>query len=200
MWQRTAQFISVIFHPLILPTLGFVLIFNSGFYISYLNWEAKRFVLLVIFFTTAILPLLSIAIMALNPRFDFMANNTRNRILALFFASISYYIGFILLSRVDAYPVFKLFMLGSVLLVITLMIISIWWRINIQMAAMGGITGLLLALSFRGGINPVYAILIVILVSGLSGSASLARRYTMPQTITGYVLGFIQMYLIIYFI
>ncbi|NQU52312.1 MAG: PAP2 family protein [Bacteroidetes bacterium] len=201
MATKLAKLISVIFHPVLIPTLGFFLLFNSGFYFSILNWEAKRFVLLVVLFSTGILPIMSVAILALNPKFNILMENSRDRIIPLLSSSIFYYIGFMLLGRMKAFPVFKLFLIASVLVIIVLLFISFKWKISNHMAAVGGMTGTMFALSFRSGVNPIFALLTVVLISGLVGSARLIlNKHSIPQVIAGYGLGFSVLYLVIYFI
>ena len=201
MLRQTAKIISTIFHPVLIPTLGFILLFNSGFYFSYLSWEAKRFVLLVIFFTTCILPMLAVAVLALNPRFNLAMNKASDRLLPYIFASVFYYIGYLLLAKISAYPVFKVFMLASVLVIVGLLLISLKWKISAQMAAMGSLTGALLALSFRTGINPMWAVLLVILISGLTGTINLFQeKHSIWQVLAGYLLGLSVMYAVLYFI
>jgi hypothetical protein len=121
---KLAKFVSTVFHPVLLPTLGFLLLFTSGFYDSLLTTDAKRFILLVIFFSTATLPMLAVAILAINSKFDMSMPNSRDRIIPLLFASVFYYIGFILLGKIHFIPMFKLYMIASVLLIIALLLIS----------------------------------------------------------------------------
>lgn len=201
MASKLAKIISVVFHPVLIPTLGFLLLFNSGFYFSMLTWEAKRYILLVVLFSTGILPILSVAILALNPKFSISMEHSQDRIIPLLSSSVFYYLGFILLGKMKAFPVLKLFLIASILVIVILLIISIKWKISNHMAAIGGMTGTLFALSFRSGVNPLYAILAVILISGLVGSARLIlNKHTLKQIIAGYTLGFSVLYLIIYFI
>jgi hypothetical protein len=201
MLRQTAKIISTLFHPVLLPTLGFILLFNSGFYFSYLSWDAKRFVLLVVFFTTCILPLLAVAVLALRPGFDTTLKQTRDKLITYIFASVFYYIGFMLLSKINAYPVFKVLMLASALVIIGLLLISLKWNISAQMASIGGITGAILALAFRTGINPFWSVITAILVSGLIGTVNLIQeKHTIWQVLAGYVLGLTVIYLIIYFV
>lgn len=198
---KLAKFVSIIFHPVLLPTLGFLLLFISGFYDSMLTTDAKRFILLVIFFSTATLPMLAIVIISLNSKFDVLMPNSRERIIPLLFTSVFYYIGFILLSRIHFIPMFKLYMIASVLLIVALLLISFKWNISIHMAATGALTATFFALSFRGGVNPVNAILIMVLVSGLVGTARLVlNKNSLLQVAAGYVLGFIILYPVIYFL
>ena len=198
---KLAKFVSIIFHPVLLPTLGFLLLFVSGFYDSMLTTDAKRFILLVIFFSTATLPMLAIVIISLNSKFDVLMPNSRERIIPLLFTSVFYYIGFILLGRIHFIPMFKLYMIASVFLIIALLLISFKWNISIHMAATGALTATFFALSFRGGVNPVNAILIMVLVSGLVGTArSVLNKNSLLQVAAGYVLGFIILYPVIYFL
>lgn len=201
MHEKIAKIISFIFNPVILPTLGFILLLHSGFYSVMLNSDAKRFLLLIVFFNTATLPLLSIALLAVNSKFNYAMKNARDRVFPLLSASVFYYLGFILLNRMRFYPIFKLFMIASVLLIVLLLLISFKWKISIHMAAIGAITSTLIALSFRTGLNPVGSIVLVIFVSGLIGTARLAlNKNNLTQIVAGYVLGFVVLYPVIYFL
>ena len=198
---KLAKFVSTVFHPVLLPTLGFLLLFTSGFYDSLLTTDAKRFILLVIFFSTATLPMLAVAILAINSKFDMLMPNSRDRIIPLLFASVFYYIGFILLGKIHFIPMFKLYMIASVLLIIALLLISFKWNISIHMAATGALTATFFAMSFRAGVNPMNAIIIVVIVSGLVGTARLVlNKNNLLQVAAGYILGFIILYPVIYFL
>lgn len=156
--------------------------------------------LLVIIFSTCILPLLSVAVLSLNSKFDITMPQSRDRIIPLLSSGISYYLGSVLLGRVNVFPVFKLFLLASVLVIIVMLFVSYKWKISTHMASAGGLTGALFALSFRSGLNPVYPILIVVLVSGLIGSARLIlEKHNIWQIIAGYLLGFAVLYAVVYF-
>lgn len=199
--EKLARVVSIIFHPVVIPTLGMILLLNSGFYFSMLSWEAKRFILLVVFFTTCILPLLTVSLMALNPRFDINMPKSTDRIIPQLAASVFYYFGFVLLGRISIFPVLKLFMLASILVIIALLLISFKWKISIHMATMGSLAGTFFALSFRKGMNPVYALLVIVLVSGLVGTARLAQnKHDIWQIVAGYFLGFLILYGVVYFV
>jgi ABC-type uncharacterized transport system permease subunit len=67
------------------------------------------------------------------------------------------------------------------------------------MAALGGLTGTLFALSFKTGINPLLAVVLAIFISGLVGTARLLlNKHKLWQLIAGYFLGFLILYLVIY--
>lgn len=121
--------------------------------------------------------------------------------LTLLFTAAFYYLGFVLLDRLKAYPVFKVILIASVLVIIAVLLISLKWKISSHMAALGSITGVVFALAFRTGINPILSVLILVSVSGLTGTSRLAlEKNNLPQIAAGYILGFLIVYLIIYFI
>ncbi len=199
MTEKTAKFISAVFHPVLLPSLGFLLLISTGIYDYLLSAEAKKYLLLVIFFTTATLPMLTIALLALNPKFDFAMKESRDRVLPLLFSSVFYYTGFMLLGKIHFLPVFKLFMIASVLLIVLLLLISYRWNISIHMAAAGAVTATFFAVSFRGGHNPEGILIIAVLVSGLTGtSRMILNKNNLQQLAAGYLLGFLILYPVIY--
>lgn len=201
MAKKAAKIISFILHPVLVPTLGIFLLLHSGFYFSFLTWEAKRFVLMIVLFTTAILPLLIFSLLSVSPKISLSFETGNQRVLALLLCSVSYYIGYLLLSRINAYPVFKVLLIASVLVIVILLILSVKWKISGHMAALGGLTGSLLALSFRTGSNPVWAIVSVIIASGLAGTARLVLgENKLWHLEAGYGIGFSVLYLVIYFV
>lgn len=201
MVKKAARVISFLFHPAIIPTLGFLLFFNSGFYFSLLGWEAKRMILLVVFFTTCILPLFSVALLAINPKLNLSSDSGNQRILPLILSAFSYYLGYMLLQKIETFPVFKLLLLASIFVIVALLPLSFKWKISSHMAALGALTGALLALSFRMGVNPAWPIATVVSVSGLVASALLVLgKNKLWHLNAGYATGFVILYLIIYLI
>lgn len=200
MAEKISKIISIIFHPVLIPTLGTLLLLNSGFYFAAVSWDAKRFILLVVLFSTAILPLLTTAVLALNPKFDITMEKSTDRVVPLLFSSIFYYLGYMLLDRVGAFAAFKLFLIASIIVLIILMVVSLKWKISNHMAAIGGLTGTFFALSFRAGVNPLYIILLLVLLSGIIGTARmLLNKHNIWQIAAGYFTGFIILYFVIYF-
>jgi hypothetical protein len=196
-----ARFISLIFHPLLIPTWGFLLLFNSGFYFSLVTWPVQRFVLLVVFLSTCLLPLLTIGILSINPRFNRNMEKSSDRIIPLLLSSVYYYIGYYMLGRVPVYPAYKLFLISSILIIVLLLIISIKWKISNHMAAIGGIVGGFLGLTFRLDVNTTGTIILLILISGFLGTSRLMlEKHTPSQIYAGYFLGLSTMYLIMTFI
>lgn len=193
--------VSVTFHPLLVPTWSFLLMFYSGFYFAMLGWGIKRFILLTVFFTTCVLPLMTILLLSMSSRFNREMEKSTDRVLPLMFTSVYAYLGYYLLGRLPVFPVYKVFLLCVVLLSLLLMIISLRWKISNHMAALGGLTGLFLALSFRLQMNTSSFLMLIILIAGLVGSSRLfLKKHDVLQVTAGYFVGFATMFLIILFV
>ena len=124
-----------------------------------------------------------------------------DRILPLLFTAVYYYVGYYLLGNFNIFPVIRVFLIASVLIIITLLLISFKWKISNHMAGVGGITGTIIAVSFRMGINPVLLISAIILVAGLVGTARLyLGKHTLAQVLAGFTLGLGILYIAIMYV
>lgn len=197
----SARVTSIIFHPLLIPTLGFVLLLNSNFYFALLPWSVKKFMLLTVFLSTCILPALSILILSMSPKFDLNMEKSTDRILPLLLSSVFYYLGYLVLARVQVYPIYNLFLIAAILVQISLIVVSLKWKISAHSAAIGGLIGGVSALSFRLQENPVLILSVLILVAGLVATSRLILlKHTNSQVYAGFTLGFLIIALVIAFI
>ena len=127
--------------------------------------------------------------------------NARDRIVPLLSAAVFYYIGFMLLNKARVFPVFKLFLIASVVVLVILLLITFKWKISTHMAAAGSLTATIFALSFRSGTNPVVAVVLAVFISGLVGTARLIlQKNNLTQLAAGYFVGFSILYGVVYFI
>ena len=196
-----ARVTSIVFHPLLIPTLGFLLLFNSGFYFAILPWSVKQFILLVVFLSTCVLPALSIGLLALSPKFDLNMDKNTDRVLPLVMSSIYYYLGFLVLRRLPVFQIYNLFLLASILVQVVLIVISLKWKISAHSAAMGGLFGGFFSLSFQLQETPMLLLIALILISGMVGSARLIlSKHTNWQVYAGFLVGFSVMNLVFYFV
>jgi len=98
-------------------------------------------------------------------------------------------------------PVVKLFLISSSLVIIVLLIISFRWKISIHLASIGGIIGLLLAVSFRTGTNPLLLVTGAFLVAGIVGTARIyLEKHNLIQVVAGFMLGFLGIFLPVFFL
>jgi len=196
-----AKVTSILFHPLLIPTIGFFLLFNSGFYFAVLPWNVKKFILLVVFLSTCALPAISILLLSLNPKFDLNMVKNTDRVLPIMLSSIFYYSGYLVLQRLPIFPIFNFFLIASILVQIVLLIISLKWKISEHSAAIGGLVGGFFGLSFRLQENPFLILISLVLVAGMVGTSRLIlEKHTNAQVYAGFLLGFLIFNIAILFI
>lgn len=192
--SASARLTSIVFHPLLIPTLGFLLLLNSGFYFTLIPWSLKRMLLMVVFLSTCLLPAISIGLLGLNQKIDLKMDKNSDRILPLILSSIFYYAGYIVLQRLPIFPIYKFFLVASILVQIALLFISLKWKISAHSAAIGGLLGGFLAMSFLFQENPLLIVILLVLISGLVGTSRLIlEKHTNSQVYSGFLIGFLIM-------
>ena len=69
-------------------------------------------------------------------------------------------------------------------------IINIWWKISTHSAAIGGVTGALVAFAAIFNFNPVWWICLLLLLGGMVGTSRIIlRQHTLEQVVGGYFVG-----------
>ncbi|HKJ42245.1 MAG TPA: hypothetical protein VKA27_09120 [Sunxiuqinia sp.] len=196
-----AQVFSFLFNPLLVMTLGVLLFLNSGFYFAMMSYEAKKYIVLIIFLSTCILPALSLGLLTFSPRFNAKMTKSTDRVVPLLLTAIYYYLGYYYLGKVPFFPIYRILMLAAVLVIITLMLISMKWKVSNHMAGIGGFIGAIIALSFRLGMNSSLLLSGLIVVAGVLGTSRLIlKKHNALQIYVGFFVGFAINYLIIIYL
>ncbi|TAL58478.1 MAG: hypothetical protein EPN85_11560 [Bacteroidetes bacterium] len=109
---------------------------------------------------------------------------------AVFFFTESY-----LLMRWDIPVLIQAMMMGSTLLILLTLIINIFWMISAHMVAIGGICGMMIAVSYRLQINIHFTLIALFLTAGLVAFSRLKLSAHSPaQVYAGFFLGvFVQL-------
>ena len=193
MIERIAHILSYIFHPVFMTLLGILIIFNSGIYISDIPPEYKRFIYSIVFLCNVLIPITILPAMYLFKNLQHVTlNERRERIIPLFFASICFYLGYYLVSRFSSITVIDQFLFSSVIVVLAILLISLFWKISLHMAGLGGISGLILMLSLIYTLDMTFYLSVLFLISGIVASARLVlKEHNLLQIATGYFTGFL---------
>lgn len=191
MQKVLAQILSALFHPLIMPTVGVLVIFLTSSHIFIIPYEAQRVILIIVAINTLALPMLMIPLFY---KFGIIKSiqmeGHRERIIPLAFTLIPYVFSYYFLNRLPILNEISLFMLGAILAVFIALIVSIWWKVSIHMVGIGGIFGLLYALSLRFQAAGLWFIIAAIAAAGLVAWARLSLNAHKPsQVYAGFSLG-----------
>jgi len=192
--EKLLKFITYLFHPLLIPLLASLLIFYSGHYLQFIDTKIIRLILLIIITLSIILPSLII------PLFYFQAiipslklKTKKSRIIALSITLSTYVLGLFLMQRYG-FPIIitKLFY-ALIINLILLTAAQFFIKLNFHAAAWGSMLGLSIFLSVFFGLELRGFFIIILLISGLTGSALLALNTSKPKTLyPAYLLGIIS--------
>jgi len=191
MQKIIANIISVIFHPLIMPTLGIFLLFNSNPYFSLISFEQQKIIYYIVIGCTFVLPIIII------PFFIFQSliksirlEEKEERRLPLFITLTFYYFAYYILKKISAPEIIVSYILSCFIAVAVTLLISIKFKISAHLIGIGGVTGFIIAVSFTLMINSQLILMLLILISGLIGYARLRLNAHNPaQVYSGYFLG-----------
>ena len=201
MLKAISKGISILFSPLLIPTYAALILLYSGFHFSMFSWEAKRFLLIVVIISTAIMPAITLTVASLGKKLHITANNSGDLWIPMIFSALYYYLGFYLLNKMPFYAIFKVLLLAGAILIVILMMISLKWKISYHTAAAGSLFGLVTALSLRLGANPLVLLSIIAVVSGLIGTARvILLKSSLTETLAGFPIGFLVFFLIFFFL
>ncbi len=191
-----ARVFSTLFHPLILPTVGLFILFRLNTYINLtLPVEVRRYVLLMVFVNTAILPVLSVLVLKRTGHVrDYLLRERAERLFPLMVAAVTFFMTYYLLRQLRLPGLIDFFMMGATLLVLLSLVISFRWKISIHMVSLGGLTGFFIATALLLQPNMHLLIMITCFVSGLTAASRLHLKAHKPAEVyIGYLLGALVM-------
>ncbi|HSG67258.1 MAG TPA: hypothetical protein VK994_01030 [Bacteroidales bacterium] len=197
---RIARIISIIFHPLLIPTyLIAALISMNAFFALVIPEDAKWKIVLLVFITSAIIPLMVLFGMY---RFGLVSSlnmdKREERLYPYIATSIFFFLTYYLVWQAKLSPVFYYCLLGASLLAVITLLINFRWKVSAHTVSMGGVLGAFFGLQSVLLIDMLLQITISILIGGLVGYARLrAGTHSQAQVYAGYFLGFVVMYLLI---
>ena len=200
MEARIAKIISILFHPLVIPTYIFAILLTLNAHFSLLlPLQAKGILLGIIFISTCIFPVLMVLLLKFTGKILSLEMESRQeRFLILAVSGVFYYLSWWMLRQMHLSPVFQLFMIGIFYTLIITIVINLFWKISLHMIAAGGATGMFIGISLLLSLPVQVIILITILLSGIIGFARLRLESHNPaQIYLGWIVGLFVMLLVI---
>jgi hypothetical protein len=179
-----------------MPLIGLFLILNSGTYFAVMDIRVARILYLIVGIFTLLLPL-ALFFLFLYTGFLHSINmeDKRQRMIPYFITFIMYYLAYYLVKKLSISTFISAFLFASALSLLFIVIITYFWKISTHMTGMGGLTGLMLSLSYVYDTDTMYFLVIVLFISGLLASARLKLNAHKPgELYTGYALGFVTVF------
>ena len=190
--NRLANIFSIVFHPLLMPLYGLVIIFSAPTVLGYLPFTVKKILFFIVLINNVLIPLTLMPYLRYrNIISSYSIEDKQERITPLMIVSFLYCITSFIVFRFQLPFFIKSFTLASTLLVIVVAIINFWWKISVHSAAAGALTGIVVILSFKMYTPLTWYLISAILMSGLVLSSRLRLNSHNPlQVWIGFLTGF----------
>ena len=191
-----ARVFSFIFHPLLVPVYFLLILFQLKLpEVVLLPEKYKVLLIAFVFSTTFLMPVLfALLLWAMKMIKNLYVHGREERTIPLLGVAVFYFLTFYALKRMPAFPVFKLFLLGSTVLVLLGIVINYFYKISLHLTAWGGFTAALAGMSLQFHQAFYFWLFLVILCSGLVGFARLqCKAHNQMQVSLGFLLGFVVM-------
>ncbi len=192
LFKRLSKIIAIVFHPLLMPLYGMIIIFAAPTLLGYLPFNLMKLIFLIILVNNVLLPI------SLLPFFvhhhiisSYTINERKERNIPLIITTLLYGTTSYIIFRFPI-PVFlKSFIISTALLSLIVTIINFRWKISLHSVGSGALIALVLVLSLKM-LTPLQWYMIgVFIAAGLTLSSRLKLNMHNPlQVWTGLLTGF----------
>ena len=193
-----ARVMSAIFTPFYLPIVGLVALFVFS-YLGLLPWAYKLLVLGMVYLFTILVPTLLIHLYHRYQGWTPLQIGVKERRMVPYAVSIfCYFACYYLMTRLRIPSFMARILMAALLIQIVCAIVNVWWKISTHTAAIGGVTGALMAFSMLFAFTPVWWLCFARLVSGMVGSSRIIlHQHTLGQVLAGYGIGLLIGFIVI---
>lgn len=197
---RTAKIISILLHPVLMPTYALMLIFQLSNYLDYTTPPSVKFALyIIVIFNTLVMPVfISWLLIRRGLIKSFNMDKREERIVPFICNTVLMMVAYYMISRISIPKIFSMLLLGAAASVVLAIIINLKWKVSIHMIGIGGISGMFFGMSTFLLIDLRIPILVSLLVAGIIGTARMSMGAHKPaQLYVGFLVGFCCEYFVL---
>jgi membrane-associated phospholipid phosphatase len=195
------KIVTIIFQPLLVPTYGMILLMNLDVF-SPLPFFWRLVAIIGTFVFTGLLPALPVLLlMRRGDVHDVFISNREERTMPYLFSFMAYVFWALFMWRTMQFPLFIVAMgIGSAISIFIIIFINFKWKISAHVAGMGGLSGAVFGVCYRLAINPVWLFIIVLTVSAIVALSRIElKAHTPAQTLAGFTIGFVAVFIPCFF-
>jgi membrane-associated phospholipid phosphatase len=190
-----ALVVSVVFQPLIVPTLVFGLIFFVVPESTSLPTESKMGIFYLVVLSTLVIPMITIFGLRLSGTLKSLHMETIQDRLIPFSITSTYYLLtlYFIYDKSDFDPILWKSLGIITFAIIILTFVTFFWKISAHMTGMGGLMAVVLVLGFKfPNFKALYPLLLSITLTGVVGTSRLYLTAHRPiEVYVGLIFGFI---------
>lgn len=194
MARKLALFVSYFFQPLLMPTLVFAFLIYGTPELVTMSLYNKGFILLMVFLTTFIIPILSMVMMRLTKNISsFHMTDKEERVFPFSMISLFYMLTtylFYLKFKID--PILVLALAVITISVILLTSITFFLRISAHMTGIAGLLAIIAAVLIKNPSNEhlEFLFLSILVAGGVASSRLYLNSHNPLEVYLGFFLGF----------
>ena len=182
-----ARVISMVFTPFYLPMVGLAALFLFS-YLGLMPWGYKLTVLGLVYLFTILLPTFLIRLyrhyQGWKP-FDLIVRE--RRMVPYVISIVCYSVCYYLMSMAHIPHFMGSILVAAVLIQVVCALINTWWKVSVHEAAIGGVTGALLAFAIIFTFDPIWWFCLTLFLSGIVGtSRMMLRQHSLSQIVVGW--------------
>lgn len=187
-----AKVLSVIFTPFYLPIVALVGLLAFS-YLSLLPWMYKIFLLLMFWVFTVFLPTTLINVYRRYRGWTFrQLGNRERRAIPYIISILSYMLCCYIMAATHVPRFMGSILIAALVIQIACAATNIFIKISTHTAAIGGVTGAIIAFSLIFSFNPVWWLCVTLILSGMVGTSRMVlRQHSLHEVLTGFFLGMV---------
>ena len=200
--RKAAHTLSLVLHPVWMPTLAFVIAFAIDPHLTIGLTEKGRWIIVgMVFIMTGLFPITSTLMIWRNGVISELAMPVRRERILPFLLSLIYFgMAFYLLRRTPNHPVSLALFTGCVIGLAATLLITLGWKISAHMVGIGGLIGMLFGLMLvHRAQAPVLTGVLFLLAGALGSARLLVTDHTPAQIYVGGMLGMLSTFTCVIF-
>ena len=202
MVNPAAKFVSYIFHPLLMPTYAYCLLFwMSPILFTALSLQIKFFILITVFTNTFIFPLL-ITFLFLKLGFvkSLLMQSKKERIIPFALTILIYGLLYFRFKTLPYPSILSLVLLAATITLTMTLFINMKWKVSIHCIGIASLAGILFSSIDSSSYKLQLPLMAIFLIAGIIGTARLALLSHRPvQIYLGYLVGWVSSVLVFNF-
>ena len=194
--NKLAQFISTIFHPVLLPTWMLLVIIASDLYkILFIN---VGLCFAIVFVTTFVFPIISMLILKKFKVIKSLTMEKREeRFIPLFIMVVFLYATTRFFKGISMLSLYNFYLICNMLLCVVVFWVNLFWKISFHGIGWGAFSATLLILTTISADIYLPFFITSLFISGIVGSTRLyLKSHNESQIYVGFIVGFIMPLLI----
>lgn len=174
-----------------------VVLFSLPTYLAYaFQFKFQLLIYAMVLITTFMMPTFSAIILFKRGAItDLYLNNRHERIVPFIVTALYFFLCYYLFTRMPVPPIITDVILGSAVAVSVALSITLFWKVSIHMIGIGGMFGMLIAVSGRLHTDITWPLIFTGLMAGALGTSRLiAGKHQAIQIYSGFVIGVLVEY------